>query len=111
VTETNVVSPQCLGETSQTLSVTLAVSPICFLASAAVYSGSATATADRASTTAIHINTPGKVFVIVGAMLIKNYQDVERQIRKDQCKKLQKFIMSMETAERLDELFELSRAR
>ena len=32
-------------------------------------------------------------------------------IGKDQCKKLQKFIMSMETADKLDELFELTTAR
>src|SRR6478672_3510600 len=32
-------------------------------------------------------------------------------IGKDQCKKLQKFIMSMETAEKLDGLFELTTAR
>jgi len=32
-------------------------------------------------------------------------------IGKDQCKKLQKFIMSIETAEKLDELFELTTAR
>ena len=31
-------------------------------------------------------------------------------IGKDQCKKLQKFIMSMETADKLDELFELTTA-
>ncbi|PYJ90939.1 MAG: MmgE/PrpD family protein [Verrucomicrobia bacterium] len=32
-------------------------------------------------------------------------------IGKDRCKKLQKFIMSLETAEKLDELFELTTAR
>jgi 2-methylcitrate dehydratase len=32
-------------------------------------------------------------------------------ISKDQCKKLQSFIMSIETAEKLDELFELTTAR
>jgi 2-methylcitrate dehydratase len=32
-------------------------------------------------------------------------------IGKDQCKKLQRFIMSMETAEKLDQLFELTTAR
>jgi 2-methylcitrate dehydratase len=32
-------------------------------------------------------------------------------IGKDQCKKLQKFITSIETAKRLDELFELTTAR
>ena len=32
-------------------------------------------------------------------------------IGKDQCKKLQSFIMSIETAEKLDELFELTTAR
>jgi len=32
-------------------------------------------------------------------------------IGKDQCKKLQRFIMSMETADKLDGLFELTTAR
>src|SRR6266496_743768 len=32
-------------------------------------------------------------------------------VGKDQCKKLQRFIMSMETAEKLDQLFELTTAR
>jgi hypothetical protein len=32
-------------------------------------------------------------------------------IGKDQCKKLQKLIMSLETAEKLDGLFELTTAR
>jgi hypothetical protein len=32
-------------------------------------------------------------------------------IGKDQCKKLQQFIMSMETAEKLEQLFELTSAR
>jgi hypothetical protein len=32
-------------------------------------------------------------------------------IGKDQCKKLQRFIMSTETAEKLDGLFELTTAR
>jgi hypothetical protein len=32
-------------------------------------------------------------------------------VGKDQCKKLQKFIMSIDTAEKLDELFELTTAR
>jgi 2-methylcitrate dehydratase len=32
-------------------------------------------------------------------------------ISKDQCKKLQKFIMSMDTAEKLEQLFELTTAR
>ena len=32
-------------------------------------------------------------------------------IGKDQCKKLQKFIMIIDTAEKLDQLFELTTAR
>jgi hypothetical protein len=32
-------------------------------------------------------------------------------IGKDQCKKLQKFIMNLDTAEKLDGLFELTTAR
>jgi 2-methylcitrate dehydratase len=32
-------------------------------------------------------------------------------IGKDQCKKLQRFIMSMDTAEKLEQLFELTTAR
>lgn len=69
----------------------VALSPICFFASAAEYSGIALAAADSTIARAIQIEVVWKIFVILGAMLRKKCRSVETQIRK----KLQKYIMSM----------------
>jgi len=95
-----------------TFPMTVAFSPMCFVASAAVYSGMAPANADSTSTMALHANTPGGIFAIGMRCCAKILElSSSNQIGKDQCKNLQSFIMSIETAENLGGLFELTTAR
>ena len=91
------------------LPVTLAVSPICFFDSGAAYSGMAPATVDSTSTRVIQANIPGGIFAIRMRCWAKIIElSSSNQIDKDQCEKLQKFILNLEAAEKLDELLELT---
>jgi hypothetical protein len=82
------------------LPITVAVSPTCFAASAAEYSGIAPAAADSTITMVIQANTPGRVFAIGMRCCAKILElSSSNQIDKDQCEKLRKLIMNLETWE------------
>jgi len=75
-------------------------------------SGMAPATVDSTSTRVIQANIPGGIFAIRMRCCAKILElSSSNQIEKDQCEKLQKFILNLETAEKVDELLELMIAR